>query len=48
MLRWLSGGRIFAGVQEAYPHIGDEDIEAALVYAAQENSNRQIATRQGR
>ena len=34
VLRWLSEGRTFAELLEAYPHIGEEDIKAALAYAA--------------
>ena len=34
ILRWLSEGRTFAELLEAYPHIGEEDIKAALAYAA--------------
>ena len=34
ILRWLSEGRTFAELTEAYPHISDDDIRAALAYAA--------------
>lgn len=34
ILRWLAGGRTFAELTEAYPHISEEDIKAALEYAA--------------
>jgi len=34
ILRWLSEGRTFAELLQAYPHIGEEDIKAALAYAA--------------
>lgn len=34
VLRWLVGGRSVAEVVEAYPHISDEDVRAALNYAA--------------
>jgi len=34
ILRWLAGGRTFAELIEAYPHIGEEDIKAALEFAA--------------
>jgi uncharacterized protein (DUF433 family) len=34
ILRWLAGGRSFAELTEAYPHIGDDDIKAALEFAA--------------
>ena len=34
ILRWLSEGRTFAELREAYPHIGEDDIKAALAYAA--------------
>lgn len=30
ILRWLSHGRTFAELQEAYPHISEDDIKAAL------------------
>lgn len=34
ILRWLAGGRSFAELIEAYPHISEADIRAALEYAA--------------
>ncbi|HEY7548373.1 MAG TPA: DUF433 domain-containing protein [Hyphomicrobiaceae bacterium] len=34
ILRWLSEGRTFAELLEAYPHISEDDIKAALAYAA--------------
>jgi uncharacterized protein (DUF433 family) len=34
ILRWLSEGRTFDELLEAYPHIAEEDIKAALAYAA--------------
>lgn len=34
VLRWLSEGRTFAELLEAYPHINVDDIKAALAYAA--------------
>jgi uncharacterized protein (DUF433 family) len=34
ILRWLSEGRTFAELLEAYPHLSEEDIKAALAYAA--------------
>ena len=34
ILRWLAAGRTSEEVLEAYPHITDEDIRAALAYAA--------------
>lgn len=34
VLRWLAGGRSFAELIEAYPHISEDDIKAALEYAA--------------
>lgn len=34
ILRWLSEGRTFAELHEAYPHISEEDIKAALAFAA--------------
>ena len=34
ILRWLAAGRTFAELTEAYPHISDDDIKAALAYAA--------------
>lgn len=36
ILRWLSAGRSFAELIEAYPHISEDDIRAALDYAADE------------
>lgn len=36
ILRWLSEGRTFAELLEAYPHINEDDIKAALAYAADE------------
>ena len=35
ILRWLSEGRSFAEITEAYPHLSDDDIKAALAYAAE-------------
>lgn len=34
ILRWLSEGRTHAELLEAYPHISEDDIKAALAYAA--------------
>ena len=34
ILRWLSEGRTFAELLEAYPHLREDDIKAALAYAA--------------
>jgi len=34
ILRWLSEGRSFAELLEAYPHITEDDIRAALARAA--------------
>ena len=34
ILRWLAEGRTFAELREAYPHIEEDDIKAALAYAA--------------
>jgi uncharacterized protein (DUF433 family) len=34
ILRWLAAGRTFAELTEAYPHVGEDDIKAALEYAA--------------
>lgn len=34
ILRWLSAGRTMAELVEAYPHIDEDDIRAALAYAA--------------
>ena len=31
ILRWLSEGRTFAELLEAYPHLGEDDIKAALL-----------------
>jgi uncharacterized protein (DUF433 family) len=36
ILRWLAEGRSFDELLEAYPHISEEDIKAALAYAADE------------
>ncbi len=35
ILRWLSEGRTFAELLEAYPHLSEDDIKAALAYAAE-------------
>jgi uncharacterized protein (DUF433 family) len=34
ILRWLSEGRTFNELIEAYPHLAEDDIRAALAYAA--------------
>ena len=34
ILRWLSEGRTFAELLEAYPRLSEDDIKAALAYAA--------------
>jgi uncharacterized protein (DUF433 family) len=34
ILRWLSEGRTFGELLEAYPHLTEDDIKAALAYAA--------------
>ena len=34
ILRWLSEGRTASELQEAYPHIGEDDIKATLAFAA--------------
>jgi uncharacterized protein (DUF433 family) len=34
LLRWLAAGRTAAEILEAYPHIVEADIKAALEYAA--------------
>jgi uncharacterized protein (DUF433 family) len=34
ILRKLGAGRSFADVLEAYPHLGEEDLRAALASAA--------------
>jgi uncharacterized protein (DUF433 family) len=34
ILRWLSEGRTFAELLEAYPHLNEDDIKAAFAYAA--------------
>jgi uncharacterized protein (DUF433 family) len=34
ILRWLAQGRTFAELLQAYPHLGEDDIKAALAYAA--------------
>jgi len=36
ILRWLAAGRTRAELLEAYPHISDDDVEAALTFAADE------------
>lgn len=43
ILRWLSEGRSFAELREAYPHISDDDIRGALAYAADMASRPQAA-----
>ena len=35
ILRWLSEGRSFGELLDAYPHITEDDIKAALAYAAE-------------
>ncbi len=34
ILRWLSQGRTLAELLDAYPHLSEDDIKAALAYAA--------------
>ena len=34
VLRKLSAGRSFAGLRESYPQLTDDDIQAALAFAA--------------
>jgi len=34
ILRWLSEGRTFAELLEAYPHLEEDDLRAALAFAA--------------
>ncbi len=34
ILRWLAEGRSFAELLEAYPHLTEADLKAALAYAA--------------
>jgi uncharacterized protein (DUF433 family) len=34
VLRWLSEGCTFGELLEAYPHLTEEDLRAALAYAA--------------
>jgi uncharacterized protein (DUF433 family) len=34
ILRWLSEGRTFKDLLEAYPHLTEDDLRAALAYAA--------------
>lgn len=34
ILRWLAGGRTVSELTEAHPQISDEDVRAALDYAA--------------
>jgi uncharacterized protein (DUF433 family) len=35
VLRWLSEGRTFAELLEAYPHLTEADLKAALLFAAE-------------
>jgi uncharacterized protein (DUF433 family) len=35
ILRWLSEGRTFAELLEAYPHLTESDLKAALLFAAE-------------
>jgi uncharacterized protein (DUF433 family) len=35
ILQWLAAGRTPTEITEAYPHISDEDIRAALAFAAE-------------
>ena len=35
ILRWLSEGRSFHELLEAYPHLTEADLKAALVFAAE-------------
>ena len=34
ILLWLAEGRSFAELLEAYPHLTEDDLKAALAYAA--------------
>jgi len=34
ILRWLSEGRNFSELLEAHPHLTEDDLRAALAYAA--------------
>ena len=44
ILKWLAAGRSHADLLEAYPHITEQDIQAALVFAAEAvNSYRPVA-----
>ena len=38
ILRWLAAGRAFAELTSAYPHITEDDIKAALEFAADQVS----------
>ena len=35
ILKWIAAGRSFAELTEAYPFLTQDDIEAALAYAAE-------------
>jgi uncharacterized protein (DUF433 family) len=35
ILRWLSEGRTFAELLEAYPHLTEADLRAALLFAVE-------------
>ena len=44
ILRWLAAGRSFAELLEAYPHVTEPDLRAALAFAADTvNSTRPVA-----
>ena len=35
ILRWLSEGRTFDELLQAYPHLSEDDVKAELAYAAE-------------
>lgn len=43
ILRWLAAGRSFAEILEAYPHITEDDVKAALDFAADTVNGREPA-----
>lgn len=43
ILRWLAAGRTPADITEAYPHICEEDVRAALDFAADQVGSPQPA-----
>jgi len=43
ILRWLSEGRTFDELLQAYPHLSEDDVKAALAYAADTVGTRKPA-----